>query len=78
MGLTSLIAGDELMTKRQRYAIQLVIEEEAPAFGCAGDELIECIKDCILEGYDHTLISASSEEVVEGERVRALLVVPDD
>ena len=66
------------MTK-QRYAIQMVIEEDKPDYGCAGDDLIECIKDCILvDMKDHILISASSEEVVEGERVRALLVVPDD
>jgi len=67
------------MTKRQRYAIQMVIEEDAPKWGNAGDDLIEGIKDCVLEDIEnHTLISASFEEVCEGERVRALSVVPDD
>ena len=67
------------MTKRQRYAIQMVIEEDAPEWGNAGDDLIETIKDCVLvEMEDHILISASTEEVGEGERVRALWVVPDD
>jgi hypothetical protein len=68
------------MTKRERYAIQLVIEDDAPKYGGdGGEQLIEVIKDCVLVDYEnHTLISASTEEVGEGERVRALWVVPDD
>ena len=66
------------MTTKRRYAIQMVIEEETSDWN-AGESLIETIKDCVLADIDdHYLISASSEEVGEGERVRALLVVPDD
>ena len=63
---------------RKRYAIQMIIEEETSSYDPAGT-LIETIKDCVLIDLDdHYLISASSEDVYEDDRVRPLLVVPDD
>ena len=66
------------MNRRRRYAIQMVIEEETSDWN-AGESLIEIIKDCVLVDLDdHYLISASSANVYEEDRVRPLLVVPDN
>tara|TARA_B100001094_G_scaffold300398_1_gene325805 strand:+ start:441 stop:644 length:204 start_codon:yes stop_codon:yes gene_type:complete len=67
------------MTNR-RYAIQLIFDDNEPNGFDTSEEVIDFLKECWFEeeGSNHYLISATSEEVPEGERVRPLLVQEDD